>query len=131
MQYDDPAWQCLPESHSPEQQSALESQSLPAVLQLSLSATQVLSAPQSPLQQASLLVQALPSDTHWSEAHLPPLQLSEQQSVPTAQESPELAQLVVLETQPVFGSQSPEQHSVPPTQASPTAWHAPVEPLCP
>jgi hypothetical protein len=54
----------LPASHKPEQQSPLAAQSLPALLQLELSAVQVLLAPQLPPQHSSLLVHALPSDTH-------------------------------------------------------------------
>jgi hypothetical protein len=114
MQNDEPSAQCLVPSQRPEQQSALPAQSLPAVLQLPLSGVQVLSVPQVPLQQASSAVHAFPSDTHWSTEHFPPTQLSEQQSVPAAQTSPEAAQVVVVETQPDFGSQTPEQQSGPP-----------------
>jgi len=131
MQKDAPAWQCLLPSHKPEQQSVFEAHSLPVVLQRSFKAVHVLSAPQLPPQQASLLVHALPSETHCSAAHFPPTQLNEQQSVPAWHALPGLAQVVVLETQPVLGSHTPEQHSMPPWQVSPTAWQVPAPPLTP
>ena len=100
-------------SHRPEQQSALPAQVLPAVLQLLLSGVQVLFAPQVPLQHESLLAHDLPSETHCVAEHFSATQLSEQQSVPALHTSPDAEQVVVVETQPAFGSQRPEQHSGP------------------
>src|SRR6478609_8012169 len=125
MQNDELSLQCLLSSHRPEQQSPLPAHSLPPVLQLSLSATHFWSSPQLPLQQASLPVHAWPSETHCSLEHLPLTQLSEQQSVLAEHESPASAHTVRLTTQPLLGSQAPEQHSVPPWQASPTARQVP------
>jgi hypothetical protein len=124
--------QCLPASHKPEQQSPFAAHSLPAVLQLELSAVHVLSAPQLPPQHSSFVVHAWPSDTHCSVEHFPPTQLSEQQSDATAQELPAPAQVVTADTQPVFGSHTPEQQSGPPWQELPTVRHessAPPAPL--
>lgn len=123
MQNDEPSLQCLVSSHSPEQQSPFAAHSLPPVLQLGFRAVHVWSAPQMPLQQASLLVHALPSETHCSVEHLPSMQLNEQQSVLAAHESPELAQVVTVATQPDLASQAPEQQSPPPLHGSPTARH--------
>lgn len=131
MQKDALSAQCLPASHKPEQQSALAAHSLPALLHLELSAVQVLSAPHEPPQHSSLLVQALPSDTHWSAEHLPLTQLSEQQSVPTEQALPELAQVVTVEMQPALGSHTPEQHSAPPWHELPMIKHESAGPLPP
>ena len=100
-------------SHKPEQQSALPAQLLPAVLQLSLSGVQVLSAPQIPLQHEASFAHAWASETHCADEHWPPTQLSEQQSVPALHASSDAEQVVVIETQPAFGSQTSEQHSGP------------------
>jgi hypothetical protein len=54
--------------------------------------------------------------------HLPPVQLSEQQSVLAEHALPAAAQVVSAATQPDFGSHTPEQQSPLAAQASPTAW---------
>jgi len=64
MQKDELNLQCLLSSHRPEQQSPFSVHSLPLVLQLSLSATQLPSSPHVPLQQTSLLAHAWPSEIH-------------------------------------------------------------------
>src|SRR6478735_9076423 len=125
MQKDELSLQCLLSSHSPEQQSPFSAHALPPVLQLSFSAVHFLSSPQAPLQQASLLAQSWPSETHCSTEHLPPTQLSEQQSVLDEHEPPASAQTVISATQPLLASHAPEQHSVPPRQESPTARQLP------
>lgn len=63
--------------------------------------------------------------------HFPLTQLSEQQSVLTAQALPELAHVVTADTQPEAGSHTPEQHSGPPWHASPTGRQEPAVPLAP
>jgi|SRR6478735_2556724 len=126
MQKDELSLQCFVSSQSPEQQSPLSAHSLPPVLQLSLSATHLPSAPQLPPQHASLSVHAWPSEIHWSLEQMPLTQLSEQQSAPDTHEPPASAHTVRFETQPALSSHAPEQHSVPPLQASPTARQLPA-----
>ncbi len=113
MQNEDPSAQCWLASHRPEQQSALPAQVFPAVLQLAFNGVQVLSAPQVPLQHESSLAHAARSETHCAAEHFSATQLTEQQSVPTLHASPDAAQVVVVDTQPDAGSQTPEQHSEP------------------
>jgi hypothetical protein len=116
--------QCLSASQSPEQQSPLPKQSLPAVLHLSFNAVQVLSGPQTPPQHSAPLVQALPSEVHVAVEQAPATQLTEQHSVAALHALPEGEQVLDADTQPVFASQTPEQHCAPPVQGSAIARQA-------
>ena len=127
MQNDAPRLQCFESSHSPEQQSALVSQPLPAVRQRWLSGVHSLSAPHTPPQHSAALLQLWPSDVQLAAEHPPLTQLSEQHSVGAAQGAPELEQLLVVATHPAFGSHTPEQHSLPSEQVWSAARQSPCE----
>jgi hypothetical protein len=127
-----PVWMHQPgvRAHVPllqylEQQSSLAPQALPAVLQDVLMGVQVPFV-QVPLQQAPFVVQAWLSEMQLP-PQTPPLQLSEQQSVPEAHAAPDARHLPATPTVdaqvPVAASHDPEQHCPPPWQTLPVAPH--------
>jgi hypothetical protein len=123
MQNEPPSVQVPDAPHDPEQQSPSTLQALPAVLQA------LLSVPHAPLTQLPLQhwasdVHLRVSETQVLVEHLPPTQLSEQQSVAAAQACPADSQSLTTDTHlSVFGSQMPEQHSELCTQTVPNGLH--------
>jgi hypothetical protein len=107
-------------SQNAEQQSLLPSQLLPNVLQVELSATQVLSSPQSPPQHSPSLPQLSPSDTHWPLLQVPSTQAPEQHSGPTLHGPVAAVHAPAsMEHTSRSGSQYWVQQSVPAAQAAP------------
>jgi hypothetical protein len=101
-----------PASHSCEQHWLLSLHSLPAVLQLVLSGTQLFWS-QLPLQHSPSTAHVAPSETQLELEHVPARQLSEQHSVELAQLAPSSEHWLRLELQVwLCASHSPEQQSV-------------------
>jgi len=94
-----------------EQHSSLPPHALPAVLQELFIGWQ---APfeQVPLQHEPLPVHGWLSETH-EPPHTPPLQLSEQQSVPDAHVPPAATHRPIVDAHVPFGSHVAEQHWLP------------------
>jgi hypothetical protein len=94
-------------------------------LQSALRAAQLASTHE-PLQQSASSLQASVSDTQASAEHLlVASQWKLQQSVPTAQLSPEAPHVPTTDAQlSLAGSQTPEQHSAPFTQVAPIPLHS-------
>jgi hypothetical protein len=98
-----------PLSQYAEQQSLFEPHALPSVLHDALSAAHV-PLSHAPPQHWPSCVHAWPSLVHCVPEHVPPMQLTVQQSVFAPHAWPDAAHVVVLTLQAPVGSHVPEQH---------------------
>src|SRR5262249_4342290 len=101
-----------------EQQSPLVVQALPSVLHALLSAAHLPPVHEPPQPPPSWLHEP-PSEVHWFAEHMPPMQLTVQQSVLAAHAWPACAHVVVFTVQPPLESHMPEQHVAPVVHAVP------------